>query len=244
VYFTLIPRHRSRSFALRLMRLDVATGHSTFVVDGAQPALNQAGSELAYAAFPRGLAVRNLRTGQTRTIAIGQLDTAANLTNATVGWLAGGSDVAVVPGPTAWDLIGKAPHFRWCGTSQRTPVIVFVHVPPPPAALSARCVQLTGAALDGRVALAPDPASTSSVLATAIAARGGTLVEQISQTGAVAKVVTIPDSLSIAFDANGTHLLYLAGHKSPALTEATISNGRATNGPWRDRNIGLGAAAW
>ena len=246
VYYTLIPRRRARSqvFVLRLTRLDVATRRSTFVASGAQPALNPAGTELAYGAFPRGVAVRDLRTGLTRTVALDQLDSAANIMAGTVGWLGNGTDVAIVPAATAWDLMGKQPDFRWCGTSQRHSVIVFVHVPPAPAALTAKCVHVPGLALNGRVAIGPDPAAPNSILVTASALHGRTRIEQISQDGASRLVATISDSLPIAFDADGTHLLYLAGHKPPALTEAKISAGRIINGPWRDRNIGLGAGSW
>jgi hypothetical protein len=244
VYFTLIPRHRTRPFALGLMRLDVATRQRSFVADGAQPALNKAGTELAYSAFPRGLAVRDLRTGQTRTIALGQLDSAANVEAGSVGWLGDGSDIAVVPAGTLWDLMGKPPKERWCGTSQKTSVVVFVHVPRPPAALTSKCIRLPGAALGGRVVVASDPASPSSALVATTGHSAGTLVEQVSQTGAIRKMADIPDSLPIAFDSSGSHLLYLAGHKTPTLVDATIRPGGARKGSWRDRNIGVGAAAW
>lgn len=246
VYFTLIPEGRSRSkrFVLRLMRLDVASRRSTFVADGTQPTLNQAGTELAYGAFPHGLAVRDLRTGRTRTIALGQLDSAANIMAGTVGWLGDGTDIAVVPAATPWDLMGKEPKFRWCGTSQRHSVMVFVHVPPAPAALTATCVHVPGLMLDGRVAIAADPAGAHSVLVTASALHGRTLVERVFQNGASRQVVSIPDSLPIAFDATGTHLLYLEGHSPPTLTEARISADRIVSGPWRNRNIRLGAGAW
>ncbi len=244
VYFTLIPRHRSRPFALRLMRLDLVTRRRSFVTDGAQPALNESGTELAYATFPTGLAVRDLRTGRTRAIALSQLDNAANVEAGAIGWLSDGSDVAIVPSGTAWDLMGKPPKERWCGTSQKTGVIVFVHVPPPPAALDARCIRVPRALMGGRVVVAPDPASARSALVATTGASAGTLVEQISRSGAIEKVVSIPDSLPIAFDTSGDHLLYLKGHQTPTLMEATIRPGRVVNGPWRDRNIGVGAAAW
>jgi hypothetical protein len=112
VYFTLIPRHHTRRFSLRLMRLDVATRRQTFIADGAQPALSNDGTQLAYGAAPRGLAVRDLASGQTRTIGLGQLGVAANLLAATVSWLADGSDIAIVPAPTAWDLVGRPPRLH------------------------------------------------------------------------------------------------------------------------------------
>lgn len=84
------------------------------------------GTQLAYVASPRGLS--DLTTGQTRTIALCQLGAIANLLNATIGWLGDGWDIAIVPAPTAWDLVGRPPRLHWCATTQLHAVIVFVHV--------------------------------------------------------------------------------------------------------------------
>jgi hypothetical protein len=245
VYFTLIPPHRTRRFSLRVMRFDVATGRQTFVADGAQPAISSDGTQLAYGASPRGLAVRDLATGQTRTIGLAQLGTAAQLESATIGWLGDGSDIAIIPAPTAWDLVGRPPKLRWCGTTQTHAVIVFVHVPAPPTPLTADCVHLAGPALGpGAIALAGSPASPTTLLVAADTHGDKTLVEQITQSGAVSPVLTIRDSLPLSFDPSGTQLLYLVGHSPPTLTEATIDNGQLTNASWRDRRLALGALAW
>jgi hypothetical protein len=245
VYFTLIPQHRTRRFSLRVMRLDVATGRQTFIADGAQPALSSDGTQLAYGASPHGLAVRDLATGQTRTIGLAQLGTAAELGNATIGWLGDGSDIAIIPAPTAWDLVGRPPKLHWCGTTQTHAVIVFVHVPAPPAPLTADCVHLAGRALGpGAIALAGSPASPTTLLVATNADGDKTLVEQIMQSGAISPVLTIRNSLPLSFDPSGAHLLYLVGHSPPTLTEATIDNGQLINGPWRDRHLALGALAW
>lgn len=244
VYFTLIPPHRARHFSLRVMRLDVATGRQTFIAEGAQPALSNDGTQLAYGASPDGLAVRNLATGRTRTIGLAQLGTAADLLNATIGWLGDGSGVAIIPAPTAWDLIGRSPKLHWCGTTQTRAVIVFVHVPAPPAPLTADCVHLAGRALTGATALAGSPTNPTTLLLAADSYGNRTLIEQITETGATSQVLTIPNSLPLSFDPSGTHLLYLAGHNPPTLTEATIAKGQLTNGPWRNRHLSLGALAW
>ena len=243
VYFTLIPRHRTRAFWLRLMRLDVASGRQTFVADGAQPAISNDGEQLAYGAAPQGLAVRDLATGQTRTIALKQLGQAAELGNASIHWLGDGSTVAIVPSPTAWDLIGKPPKLSWCGISQRHPVVVFVHAPAPPAPLTAVCVRVTEGPLEDPVALGEDSASPSTLLVATGGVGGKMIVEKIAETGQVTPVLTIPDSLALSFDPSGTHLLYLAGHKPPTLTEATFASGKLRPAPWRDR-LNLGAVAW
>jgi hypothetical protein len=243
VYVTLIQQHRTAGFPLRLMRIDVASGRQTFVADGAQPALSNDGKQLAYGAAPQGLAVRDLATGQTRTIALPELGQAAELGNASIHWLGDGSTVAIVPSATPWDPMGKPPKLSWCGTSQTHPVIVFVHVPAPPAPLTAVCVRLTGAQLGGLVVLGEDPTSPTTLLVAAGGLGGGTAVQKIAETGRVTPVLTIPDSLGLSFDPSGTHLLYLAGHKPPLLTDASITNGKLITAPWRDR-LDLGALAW
>jgi hypothetical protein len=245
VYFTLIPQHDPRAFYLWLVRFDVATRHQMFVAKGAQPALSQDGTQLAYAAFPHGLAVRNLATGQTRTLGLAQLGKAAELSNATIGWLGHGSEVAIIPSQTPWDLVGRPPRLSWCGTPQTHPVIVFVHVPAPPAPLSAECVHLPGPALAGATALAASPASPTTLLLATDSYPGPTRVETITQTGAISPVLAIPNSLPVAFDPSGTHLLYLVGHTPPRLWEATIANGRLTDRVrLPKRTHGWGPVAW
>jgi hypothetical protein len=245
VYFTLIPQHRARAFSLRVMRLDVATDRQTFIADGAQPAISDDGTQLAYGASPRGLAVRDLATGQTRTIGLAQLGTAAQLGNAAIGWLGDGSEIAIIPAPTPWDLVGRPPKLHWCGATQTHAVIVFVHVPAPPARLTADCVHLEERALGpGAIALAGSPATPTTLLVAADISGDNTRVEQITQSGKISPVLTIRNSLPLAFDPSGTHLLYLVGHSPPTLTEATIDNGQLTNSSWRNRDLALGALAW
>ena len=243
-YFTLIPQHHTRQFSLRLMRLDVATRHQSFIADGAQPALSDDGTRLAYAASPNGVAVRDLTTGQTRRIALRQLGSAADLLTAAIGWLGDGSDLAVVPAPTAWDLVGRPPKLHWCGTSQSRPVIVFVHVPAPPAPMTASCVHLPQGALGAKVVLGEDPASPATALLATDTPYDKTLIERIAKDGDTSPLLTIPNSLPLSFDPSGTRLLYLVGHRPPTLIEANIADTHLTNGPWRNTRLSLGAVAW
>lgn len=231
VYFTLIPRHAGRRFFLRLIRIDVATRRQTPVADGAQPAISDDGTQLAYATFPHGLAVRDLATGTTRTISlVTELGEQANLLDGAVAWLADGSDVAIVPSPPAWDLVGhQPPPARWCGTTDAHAVVVFVHVPAPPAPLTGHCVHVAGKALTPAIALAGSPASPTSLLIATDSDGDSTRVEQIAQTGSTTRLLTIRDSLPLAFDRTGTHLMYLVGHSPPTLWEATIADGRLTD---------------
>jgi hypothetical protein len=110
--------------------------------------------------------------------------------------------------------------------------------------MTADCVHLRGSAIEGSIAIAGDPASPPTLLLATDGRHGTTRVERIAETGATSLVVTIPDSLPLAFDPSGTHLLYLVGHKPPTLTEATITNGHLVAGPWRNPDLQLGALAW
>jgi hypothetical protein len=244
VYYTLVPRHSMRHFSLRVMRLDAATGRQTFVADGARPALSNDGSQLAYGASSHGLAVRDLSTGTTRAIGLAQLGQAADLLNAHIGWLGDGSDIAIIPAPTPWDLIGRPPTLRWCGVSQAHAVIVFVHVPAPPAPLTADCVHVAGRSLADAAAVAGSPADPAAALVATDASGARTLVEQIGENGAVTPVLTIPNSFPLSFDPSGTRMLYLVAHNPPTLTEATLLNGQLINGPWRNPHLSLAALAW
>lgn len=231
VYFTLIPRRAGRRFYLRLMRIDVTTRRQAQVAEGAQPAISDDGTQLAYATFPHGLAVRDLATGTTRTISlVAELGEQANLLDGAVAWLADGSDIAIVPSPPAWDLVGRRPPpAHWCGTTDAHAVVVFVHVPARPAPLTARCVRLAGKALTPAMALAGNPTSPSSLLIATDSDGDSTEVEQIAQTGITTRLLTIRDSLPLAFDPTGDHLMYLVGHSPPRLWEATIAGGRLTD---------------
>jgi hypothetical protein len=95
-----------------------ATRRQTLIADGEQPAVSDDGTQLAYGAAIHGLAVRDLATGTTRTIGlVAQLGKAADLLDASLPWLADGTDIAIIPSPPAWDLVGRRPPpARWCNT--------------------------------------------------------------------------------------------------------------------------------
>ena len=121
--------------------------------------------------------------------------------------------------------------------------MVFVRVPAPPAPLSADCVHLGGMALTPAIALSGSHASPASLLLAADTDRDSTRIEQISQTGTTTRVLTIRDSLPLAFDPTGTRLLYLVGHSPPVLWEATIADGRLSD-RWRLPKNSWGPIAW
>jgi hypothetical protein len=227
VYVTLIPRHSGHRSGLRLIRIDVATGRKTFVAEGEQPAVSNDGTQLAYGAAPHGLAVRDLKSGRTRTVGlVSQLGPAADLLASQVTWLADESDIAVVPQPPIQRAGGgrrrRGPAvFGACHFSHRRAVVVFVHVPPPPARLTARCVHMAGPA-PSFARIAGDWTSPTSLLLANYGGRRAVLT-RISPTGNVSPVLRLGDRLPVAIDRFGSHILYLAGHSPPALWKATIA---------------------
>jgi hypothetical protein len=209
----------------------ILTRRQTFIADGEQPAVSDDGNQLAYSAARHGLAVRDLGSGRTRTLGlVTQLGPAADLLDASVTWLADGSDIAIVPSPPAYIVAGPRRALAVtgsCGLSDTHRVIVFVHVPAAPAPLAADCVHVAEIG-PGDIALAGSPAYPTSLLLAADQGRR-TLIESIAQTCATTRVLTFTASLPVAIDRSGTHLLYLVGHSPPALWEATIAAGRLTD---------------
>jgi hypothetical protein len=245
VYYTLIPHTSKRRFALKLMRIDVATDRSRFVADGWQPAVSDSGTQLAYGAVPHGLAVRDLATGATRTVSLVKLlGPAANLLNASVTWLADGTDVAVLASAPARVDAGASEPPATPGTclGQAHAAIVFVHVPPAPQRLSARCTRALTLTPPGAI-LGGDGAHPSSLL---LAAEIGprTVIERITQSGDTTRLLTIANSLPLAIDRSGAHLLYLLGHSPPALWEGAISGDQLIDRSRLIANADVGALAW
>ncbi len=252
VYFTLIPPRRALgSLGLRLMALDVATGRPTMVADGAQPALSDDGSQLAYAAAPRGLAVRDLATGRTRTISlVAQIGaSAADLLDTELTWLGDGTDVAFVAMPQVWYAATTSPATSpatrrrgSCGLAAGDAVVVFVHVPPPPGRLSARCVHLRGYVPPAET-IGGDAASPASLLVADLVGRRAQ-VRLIGPTGADTPVADLGDVVPFGFDPSGEQIMYLVGHTPPALWEATIADGRLTARRELIADAMFGALAW
>jgi len=119
---------------------------------------------------------------------------------------------------------------------------VFVHVPPAPARLSARCAHFP-VADDGVTVIGGNPASPSSLL---LAADDGhhTFIDDVAQNGRTTRLLTFRDTLPVAIDRSGTHILYLQGHNPPALWRATIDAGHLTDRRRLIANSNLGPIAW
>ena len=159
--------------------------------------------------------------------------------------LADGSDIAIVPSPPAWDLVGRPPSSKprgSCRFSARRAVVVFVHVPPSPGHLSARCVHIRGPAPVAEKVAGDVASPTSLLLANLDGSRAN--VERIAVAGTVTSVLTLGGSLPVAIDRVGEHVLYLVGHSPPALWEATIADGGLTDARRLIADSKLGVAAW
>lgn len=195
---------------------------------------------------PRGLSVRDLATGRTRTIALArQLGAASDLLDSAVTWLADGTDVAVVASSPAIAIgIGPPPRSFGgsCGPRGGGAAIVFVHVPPAPTPLSARCVRTPRLAPRPTVLGSSRAAPRSLLFATD--PRGRTMVERVGPTGGTSRVVVFEDSLPMAIDRSGTRLLFLLGHSPPAFWEATIGRGHLTHRRRLLADSRLGPVAW
>jgi hypothetical protein len=103
-----VNQYRSQ---IAIQRISVATSRVTFVADGANPAVSPDSRYLAYATgngFSE-LAVRDLRTGSTRTIDVAPLigGSSSFLTEPAITWLGDGTQVVVVPRPDLTAQVGS-----------------------------------------------------------------------------------------------------------------------------------------
>ena len=242
VFYTLAP---ARAHAgLRIMRLNTRNHRRSFVADGSEPALSPDDQQIAFGAVPEGISVRTLSGGDTRTRSLTrQLGASADLTQTSITWLADGRDVVLVAPPQfVADASGARAHPP-AGSChpQRRPILVFVHVPLPPAALSARCVVDPGLDLAAPV-LGASPAAPDAVRVASSAGRNFT-VRDVSPDGTVTNVLTATRGLAVAFDPAGDQLLYLRDHP-PDLWSVRLAPAGGGHARELITNSQIGAAAW
>lgn len=249
VYFTLIPHGRWRS--LKLMRLDLATDRRTFVGDGEQPAINDRGTELAFSTGVQDVAVRDLASGATRTLSLAHvLDFRIDPLNTSLVWLADGTTLAVLPAERAIAAVAGPQTTKskgGCRPGMHRRPILFIHVPAPPAPLSARC-QIFSAGPSSPIAssggiLTSSPAQASAVWIANSNGRSGT-IEQITQAGRTKRILNLGRGvLPVAIDRSAQHILYIKGHP-PALWEAMISRDRLRDAHRLVSHSRFETAAW
>ena len=241
---------------IRIERISVATGHGSFVADGAQPAVSPDGRYLAYATgrlFTR-LAIRDLRTGVTRVVNLASLiGSASGLLNGQVTWLGSSAQIVAMPMPFGTAVAARTPSARAaarnsCGRQSqpgRTCVIVVDLSGGHPVA---RRVRLPGSWSGGLIS--GDVASGHTLLVTrSLVSQPEIGAATISAAGVTVRdVAALPrDALPEAFAPGGDRILYVRGHGRPTLWVATISGGRLS-GARRlftdDSKVGFGGAAW
>jgi hypothetical protein len=142
-----------------------------------------------------------------------------SLLTGAIAWLAGGTDVAVLPDESiVWDLVGKPPKFRpdrCTATSGVTDCVIVVHVGAAGAAgvaLTQRRVAVPGGYPDvsGTGAVSGDSTHPEAIVT---AAGGGRpmVVNRLALSGAVATVqhlASLPGARPAAFAPSGDALLY------------------------------------
>ena len=233
VYFTLIPTGK-RISSLLLERITVGVRRPTLRVAGEQPAVSPDGRLLAYttdAPHAQSIRVRDLVTGLTRTVDISApIGHDGDLLNASVAWLADSRTIVVLPGEVATPASRSATaaaRIAFKRRSARALAALIVIAPNADGRLVARRVLVHG--LDG----SPDTiytaaASPGSVIASSLVA-DTCVLDAISLSGrsaVVSRIVAIKAAQVVALDPSGRRLLYIQGHRPPALWAATLAPGR------------------
>jgi hypothetical protein len=221
---------------IEIRRVSTATGKVSFVADGAYPAISPDGRQLAYVTGRRfnAIAVRDLRSGQTRVIDLRSLlGKHANLLNqGGVSWLGDGGELVVVPGFPVSAAAAKL-------TAQRSTGIASGHRAPP-GRQSLIIVKTSSVNLAARRIVVPDPyqetfgvisGDLSQPRSFLIARPGfgaaGTITRvSLRGRGYQARVIArLPSGvMPVVIAPRGDWVLYLAGQSPSALWAAAIGN--------------------
>jgi len=251
VFFTLIPRHGE---SLKLVRLDVASGRRTVVARGQQPAVDNAGTRLAFMTGRGRVQVRDLHSKARRELNIGRLlGFEIDPLNSMLVWLADEQSLVMLPAEPAIPVsVARTPtsgsRHRCRPEKTRWP-IVFIHVPRDGAKLTARCRTVRSTAADpapqpaGGTVLAASPTDPSAVWIASFNGPSST-IQQVGPTGPAHRVATLGRGvLPEAIDRASRHILYISGHP-PALWEATIDGSRLTHRHRLVAHSRFATAAW
>jgi hypothetical protein len=218
---------------LNTKRIRIQTGTVSLAVDGIEAAVSGNGELLAYTPGPNYtslLSVNDLKTNSTSTINLESLlGSSTNLMNATITWLGDGSDIVVMPGgnasATSGDFQGSGrtlssnsnngtcsaslPHTSIC--------LLLVHFAGPGRPLTAHRVLVNG--IGGNLNVVSGAQGQQHTLALAVWGEN-TAVYRVTFAGSrpeVTHLASLGFVLPEAFDALGTHLLYVVGHGPVAL---------------------------
>ncbi len=256
-----------RSGQIVVRQISVATGKISVVADGAYPSVSPDSSYLAYATGAQfspnafsSLAVRDLRTGSTRVISLaGLIGPRSSLLNqGTVAWLGDGNQVLAVPQPDAVAVSAQAGRGATAGkagnrcgqqTSSKGLCVIVVDVTA--GGLFAHKVFVPRRLTSPIEVISGDYATGQSFLIARMGGRSAGAIDQITLHGSAVsgrQIAALPRGvLPVAFAPDGDRVLYLVGHRPPALWVATISHGRLTARHLLltdSHSFGLDAAAW
>ncbi len=242
---------------IHIGRISVATGRLTFVADGAQPAVSPDGRYLAYATgrLSTRLAIRDLRTGRTKTVDLASvIGASSGLLTGQVTWLGGGAQIVAMPMPfgTALARQARSPSAaarNSCGQQGRPGRVCLVLVSLTGGHPRATRVYVPGnwgsqPLISGDVSL-----GRTLLLAGSLTSPGEIGAATISAAGVrVQRLAGLPRGvLPLAFAPGGDRILYLRGHGPPALWVAAIIGGRLS-GQHRlftdNHKDGFDQAAW
>ena len=243
---------------IEIRRISVATGKVSFVADGAYPAVGPDGRYLAYATGHQftTIAVRDLRTGRTRTLGLRSLlGKNGNLLNqGAVSWLGDGSELIVLPGIAA--SVAAAD-----GTAGATGKVSGIQAPPGrqnlvivkvgPHGLGARRIVVLDPYQNPFQVVSGDLSQPRAFLIARMGFGGaGTITRVTLGNGGFSErlMAKLPTGvMPVAIAPRGDGVLYLVGHTPPVLWAAAIKNGRLT-GQHRlfadTSKFGVDQAAW
>jgi hypothetical protein len=208
-------------------QISVGTGKVTFLVPGAYPAVSPDSRYLGYATGSEftEIAVRDLRTGATRSIDLSrQIGRGGTFLNqGTVLWL-GSRALLAVPGMQAIAASAGAP----AAAQDQAAFVISVG----PRGLSEREVVLPSRWDSGITVLGPDLAQPGSFLGAVMGWKSPGSVSRLTVSGGRVTGHQIaplpPGAMPVAIAPDGDRVLYLLGHTRPALWVAAIRDGRLT----------------
>jgi hypothetical protein len=244
---------------IEIRRIAVSTGRISFEADGAYPAVSPDNRFLAYATGRRfrEVAIRNLRTGSTRTVNLTSLigKDSSLLNQGAVAWLGDGTEVIAVAQSETIAVASGSPSPSLmvppCGPQDPAKGLCVIVIRIRPKGLSARPVFIPGQLPPvGSLISADLTGQRSFLIADTGGQSPGTVVRvTLRGTGVVThQIGTLPAQvLPVALAPDGDRILYLVGHRPPALWVARLSGGRLAGAHriMTDNNhFGLGEAAW
>jgi hypothetical protein len=221
-----------------IRQISVATGRVSYIADGAYPAVSPNSRYLAYATGSRAMsevAVRNLRTGVTRVISLRRLigRDSGLLNQGAITWLGDGTEVLAVPQPDGIAVSTGASGFKLrgtrCGLQDSPRGLCVIAIKITPGGLTAQPFFVPWRWSRYAMVISGDYSAQRSFLIARWGGRPSGAIDRVTLIAAgVAgrQVGRLPgQALPGALAPDGDRILYILGHRPPALWLATIRNG-------------------